>query len=357
MPRQSLWHAGLGLAGGALLGALALVGQADRPPVSVPAALRVTLHPSSLLADGLSTTRVRVEAPGSRFEISNLEFQIVEGVRQARIESVTAEAGGVTALLQASILPGRLVVEARAPGFTPVRAELITQLEPGDRTGDGTPDFLRLDSEADRQAFRRWFTFLVEAQYARPAEQLPAEINDCAALIRFAYREALRPHDGAWATELGLEALPSAPAVAKYNYPFTPLGAGLFRVQPGRFRPVDLAAGAFVQFADVQTLQRLNTHFVSRDIRQARPGDLLFYRQLEQDLPFHAMVFLGRSQLEPGDEAWIVYHTGPLGETKGEIRRVTVGELLRHPSPRWRPLAGNANFLGVYRWNILREAE
>jgi len=34
-----------------------------------------------------------------------------------------------------------------------------------------------------------------------------------------------------------------------------------------------------------------------------------------------------------------------------------VDELLRHPSPRWRPLEGNHNFLGVYRWNILREME
>src|SRR5690349_21968790 len=25
-----------------------------------------------------------------------------------------------------------------------------------------------------------------------------------------------------------------------------------------------------------------------------------------------------------------------------------------HPSPRWRPVAGNPNFLGVYRWNVLR---
>jgi len=30
---------------------------------------------------------------------------------------------------------------------------------------------------------------------------------------------------------------------------------------------------------------------------------------------------------------------------------------MRHPSPRWRPQAGNPNFLGVYRWNILREAD
>jgi uncharacterized protein len=39
-------------------------------------------------------------------------------------------------------------------------------------------------------------------------------------------------------------------------------------------------------------LKDFNTFFVSRDIRNARPGDLLFYRQLEQDAPFHSMIFV-----------------------------------------------------------------
>ena len=63
---------------------------------------------------------------------------------------------------------------------------------------DGIPDALRLDDPRDEQAFRRWFTFLAEAQYFQPPPSRPAEINDCAALIRYAYREALRKHDGPW---------------------------------------------------------------------------------------------------------------------------------------------------------------
>jgi uncharacterized protein YfaT (DUF1175 family) len=30
-------------------------------------------------------------------------------------------------------------------------------------------------------------------------------------------------------------------------------------------------------------------------------------------------------------------------------------DLLHHPDLRWRPVVDNSNFLGVYRWNILRE--
>jgi uncharacterized protein YfaT (DUF1175 family) len=45
-----------------------------------------------------------------------------------------------------------------------------------------------------------------------------------------------------------------------------------------------------------------------------------------------------------------------VGKKPGEMRRVRLEELLQHPSPRWRPVEGNRNFLGVYRWNILKEA-
>jgi uncharacterized protein YfaT (DUF1175 family) len=73
------------------------------------------------------------------------------------------------------------------------------------------------------------------------------------------------------------------------------------------------------------------------------------------------MVFVGRSQW-PSDPVTenandiVVYHTGPIDGHRGEMRRLRLSELLRHPSPRWRPVLGNSNFLGVYRWNILREA-
>ena len=85
------------------------------------------------------------------------------------------------------------------------------------------------------------------------------------------------------------------------------------------------------------------------------PGDLLFFRQFEQRSPFHSMIFVGHSEWGPGED-WVVYHTGSDGAWAGEIRRVPLRSLLEHPDARWRPVAGNANFLGVYRWNILREA-
>lgn len=223
----------------------------------------------------------------------------------------------------------------------------------------GSRDFLHLDSAADREAFRRWFTAIAEYQALRPAQDVPAEINDCAALLRFAYRGALHGHSAEWLAENKLEGLASLPSVRKYAYPRTPLGASLFRVGPPPPGGDDKAS--FAEFADAKTLWRFNTFLVSRDVRLARPGDLLFYRQLEQNSPYHSMIFIGQSRLSNfgagvGDDI-VVYHTGPVGKTGGEMRRVALKELLQHPSPRWRPVPGNTNFLGVYRWNILREAE
>ena len=230
--------------------------------------------------------------------------------------------------------------------------------DPTDTYSDGTPDFLRLHTTQDRQAFRSWFTAIAEHQADEPA-QLPPEINDCAALLRYAYREALHAHDETWLSSHTLQS--AAPSIRQYAYPQTPLGPNLFRIRPGLFQTADLTNGAFAQFADAQTLMQDNTHLVGRDLRLARPGDLIFYRQLDQDSPydvpgtpryhspFHSMIFCG--------ENGVVYHTGPIHHGKGEMRRLLFSDLLHHPDARWRPLNENANFLGVYRWNILREGD
>src|SRR5208282_4353052 len=230
-----------------------------------------------------------------------------------------------------------------------------------DRFADGTPDFLRLDAPSDQDTFRRWFALIAEFQALRPPSELPREINDCAALLRYSYRNALRTHDAGWFRETQIEPSSALPSLEKYRYPHTPLGAALFRIRPGAFLPEDLKNGTFAEFADAKTLKDFNMHFLSRDIRAARPGDLLFYRQLEQGSPFHSMIFIGPSPwLEGTDPAKstdvVVYHTGPIGNAPGEMRRLSVDELLQHPSPRWRPVPGNSNFLGVFRWNILRGA-
>jgi uncharacterized protein YfaT (DUF1175 family) len=218
-----------------------------------------------------------------------------------------------------------------------------------DRFSDGTPDFLRLTDPSDQGAFRRWFTLIAEYQAIRPAREAPAEITDCASLLRFSYREALKRHNETWFLATGMEVSAPPGEIRAWHYPDTPLGASLFRVKPGAFEPADLASGAFAQFADAKTLVERNAYLVSRDVQLAHQGDLLFFRQFGQSSPWHSMIVA-----EAGAQARVVYHTGPDHGKPGELRRVLLSELLDHPQPQWRPVAQNPNFLGVYRWNILR---
>ncbi len=214
-----------------------------------------------------------------------------------------------------------------------------------DSYGDGLPDFLRLRERADQETFRRWTVWLAEALYfSQPA--LPPDVVDCAALLRFCYREALRRHDAAWMREMGLPELPPLGDIRQYNFPVPRLRDRIFRVRSGAFRESDLADGAFRAFADAEHLMRRNAHMLGRQISGALPGDLLFYHQLTERMPYHSMVWTGGAA---------IYHTGPAGASKGEIRRLDQAELMNHPEPRWRPQPGNPNFLGVYRWNLLRD--
>ena len=218
-----------------------------------------------------------------------------------------------------------------------------------DHFADGTPDFLRLTDPADQAAFRQWFTLIADYQAVRPKADVPAEITDCASLLRYAYREALKRHDDTWFLSTGIEVVALPGEIRAWRYPETPLGASLFRVRPGSFQPGDINNGAFAQFADAKTLVERNAYFVSRDVRQAQPGDLLFYRQFGQSSPWHSMI-VTRIAGQPA----VVYDTGEDHGKAGELRRVLLPELLDHPQPQWRPLPGNPNFLGLYRWNILR---
>jgi uncharacterized protein YfaT (DUF1175 family) len=243
---------------------------------------------------------------------------------------------------------------ARTSLLSPVSGALPEPETSSDRLGDGFPDAARLDLAADRENFTRWLTFLAEALYYHPAPRALAEVQDCAALIRYAYRNALVAHTSAWRQAADLPYEPGFGDVRKFAYPDWPLGRGLFRTRAGPLSPRDFADGAFAEFADAATLLQYNTFPVSREARAARPGDLLFFLQPTQQEPYHVILFVGQSHFQPHDTDWIIYHTGDLDGQRGEIRHLRASLLMEHPDPRWRPLEANPRFLGVYRFNLLR---
>jgi uncharacterized protein YfaT (DUF1175 family) len=306
---------------------------------------QIVIEPRQIVlpADGRVHAALRLRARSGRA----LRLDEIEG---SGLGLSLAAAGdvGVEGFVQSPILPGQSQLHLRWRGRS-VNVPIAFVFDPTDSYEDGTPDFLRLHTAEDQRAFRSWFTMLAERESELAPEKLSPEISDCSALLRYAYREAIRRHDEQWLAGQDSEGMVVLPSVRQYQYPETPLGAALFRVRPGSFLVADLKDGSFAQFADARTLMMLNTHFMSRIVGVAQPGDLLFFRQLEQNSPYHSMIVAGQHS------DWVVYHTGPIGRAKGEVRRVSVEDLLHHPDARWRPLPENSNFLGVYRWNILRD--
>jgi len=255
----------------------------------------------------------------------------------------------------------------RASAASPGNSSLHSSLSPaaGDRDslGDGFPDAARIVCPEDRAAFVHWLTFLAEVQYYAPSPEASGEIHDCAGLIRFAFRNALTVHNAAWrravltgrtGRAVQIESEADFGNLHEFTYPHWALGADLFRTRDGPLAPGDLKDGAFAQFADVATLLHYNTFFVSRDVRAARRGDLLFFYQPGQNEAYHSMLFVGRSYFQPQGTDWVVYHTGDINGQSGQVREVEARMLMQLPDPRWRPLASNPRFLGVYRFELLR---
>ena len=254
------------------------------------------------------------------------------------IASTTALAWSVSRLHHTNKIEVPAKVDRReSPANT--RPELI------DSDNDGIPDLIELRSFQDRDSFRRWFTAIAETQFYQLSDQWNAEQRDCAGLARFAMREALRHHDRLWFQKMGPAYQTVAADVKSFDLDHNPLGEKIFRTNSG-----------FSEFADARTLKSFNVTFVSRDRREAQPGDLLFYYQpWVQKFPFHVMLFLGQARIAPnGAQDWVVYHTGSSPTDKGTVKKVELSMLDQHPDPRWRPIERNKNFLGFYRLKSLQ---
>lgn len=225
-----------------------------------------------------------------------------------------------------------------------------------DSDNDGIPDFAELRTFEDRENFRRWFTAIAETQFYQLSEQWKREQRDCAGLVRFAMREALRHHDRAWFQRMGPAYEPVAHDVSGFDLDNNQLGEKIFRTDSGAYHDGDQRSSKFSEFADGRTLKNFNVVFVSRDRREAQPGDLMFYYQpWVQKFPYHVMVFLGTPRIAPnGQRDWVVYHTGSTATDDGAVKKVELSVLDQHPDPRWRPLETNKNFLGFYRLKILQ---
>ncbi|MGY2896248.1 DUF1175 family protein [Deinococcus sp. UYEF24] len=265
-----------------------------------------------------------------------------ESIRSARrriLEAMKVERSKFRMLLWAALLVASVVGVSAAP----VLAVQPTPLSAADGDHDGYPDALELVG-ADRVSFADWFASVAESQYYAMSADWKPETRDCSGLLRYAFFNALAPHDAAWYAKFRYLPPPHTPPVRAYHLPAPLVRYSLFRVAPGDYRPDDVKTGRMVGRTTVQFLMRNSMVFVSRDPGRARRGDLLIFLRPEL-ASYHSMVYLGNGL--------VVYHTGASVAEGGQVRLVTLATLNRHPDAAFHPTVSNPNFLGVYRWKIL----
>ena len=224
-----------------------------------------------------------------------------------------------------------------------------------DLDADGFPDACELDDETDRRNFRRWFVSIAESQLYKEDPAWRKDDHDCAGLIRFAYREALKQHDSKWLGSRPFLLDAAIADVRKYNYPKIPLlQTKIFRTREGNFDESNLNDTTFAVTALAAKLRSYNTVFLGKSLENVQPGDLLFYLNTgDAQMPQHSMIFLGDARHSTSFADCVIYHTGPRDEQPGVLKKVRLADLLKHPDERWHPSPENRYFLGYYRWKIL----
>ncbi len=253
-------------------------------------------------------------------------------------------------VVQSRLKPGEARLRANI-GRSRCSCDITVEPDYSDSDADGFPNVAELNTEEDRHSFREWFTAIAETQYEKPSRAWPEEQRDCAGLVRFAYREALKAHTTRNLRKFGASAGTAAGDVRKFNYPYVPvLGEKVFRVKPGAFVRGDEADG-FSAFADANTLREFNVAKVGKDVNEAIPGDLLFFLQFGSfPMPDHIMIVTRGEKSGPHS---LLYHTGPVDGGPGRIKRISVEDLLGWRDPRWHPVESNPYFLGVFRFKIM----
>ena len=318
------------------------------------------IEPNRLVADGRAKTTFILRAHDGKGRGTVLRGQVAFEVF-SRKGILTLSSGQVwnsnrrevRATATAGVQTGTAKVVARMDGLVSDTVTLENIPSYDDRNGDGFPDVAQLAGEQDKERFREWLASIAEAQYYQTSDLWNKDQQDCAGLIRFAFREALKRHDREWLLHFKFLTEPGIGDVEAFNYPAMPLlGPNLFRTKPEAFRPEDLADSTFSSFCEAKYLPAHNCVALGYDERNLRKGDLLFFFHYDDpEMPYHGIIFTGTSP--EGEEDWLVYHTGPVEGTRGVVKKVRFRDLKQHPEEKWRPLQSNRYFLGYYRWKMI----
>lgn len=266
------------------------------------------------------------------------------------------QSGNIVYLASTSVTNTGSVIVTLKSGKDTLSFILPVVIPASDSDGDGYPDVTEMgDNSSAGASFREWFCVIAESQFFKPSDVWYDVHKDCAGLIEFSFREALKKHDKAWAKNYKYLTDFNIDDTRGYYYPNVPfLGKRVFRITDGPFDPNQVQRD-YSAAANGSAIRLHCMKFVSRNVQDARKGDILFFFHDDNlKMPSHAMIYVNdRGSIDPLD-GYLIYHTGPGDNSQGIIKKVLLRDLLRHPDPSWRPSSGNGGFLGVYRWKILK---
>lgn len=286
--------------------------------------------------------------------LANLDLVFDEGLpseSRSRVQQPLARPGETRTLAYVVVRPNRLPPLVFIPGQDPesrmpqeVR-EFRKNVEPKIKSGAQDLDAMALLSPPDEAAMRAAVVQLALVQARRIAPLWEPAQRDCAGLVRFVYREALRPRTEAQRRSLGIPSglqFPPLSDAARESVPGYPalwkLGVEHRDARQGEQQVVG-------SFADAESLVGNNFTPVGFDIETGQKGDLLvFRRDASLEDPYHLMVIA-----EGGAHGVVVYHNGAPG-ADGAVRVVATADLFGSSDGDWIPRKGNPSFLGVFRW-------
>ena len=302
----------------------------------------------------------RVDAnywPGGAVQhtLSNLDVILNEGTPEEtrrRIRKPLARPDETQTLAYVVIRPNRSPAQMFIPGQDPesskpdevARYQRDVEARIREKKDTSDEEEMALLEPGDERAVRVATVNLALQQARSISPRWESKQRDCAGLVRFAYREAIRERSAKQIAQLGIPSrlyLPPVSQAARAIFPSFPIvwETGLLRDGTPRFG----------DFADGETLVSYNFRQVGYDVSRAKPGDLLVYRKdAVGDEPWHLMI-VAQSHRDP----LVVYHNGARG-AEGQVRAVRTRELFQSPDPVWIPTRENPHFLGVFEWKRFR---
>lgn len=191
---------------------------------------------------------------------------------------------------------------------------------------EATPYFLDIKNS---KVFRSWFVRIIEEQLRQGPSPKWLQ-RDCVGLVRYSVNESLKVKNSKWKHSHGFANMPTPPNLTLSNK---------YRNELNNWTQYDGESKG--KYISAIGLVQGNTQFISKDINQAQPGDILFYDMQDSQ---HIMIWMGK---------YVAYHTGTITKDDNGLRKVKYSELINWKDSRWRPTERNPNFIGIFKLGFL----